>query len=64
MNRDPARSGLDDPLSRRGRDVAPGVRERNVEDEMLNLMEIDRTLADLEGVRGSGAKRVFFEDFV
>lgn len=37
--------------------------ERNVEGEVLDLMEIDRTLADLEGVRGSGAKRVFFEDF-
>lgn len=37
--------------------------ERNVEGEMLDLMEIDRSLAELEGVRGSGAKRVFFEDY-
>ncbi|KAL2110337.1 hypothetical protein VUR80DRAFT_1342 [Thermomyces stellatus] len=37
--------------------------QRNVEGEMLDLMEIDRTLADLEGARGSGVKRVFFEDY-
>ncbi|SPO03282.1 uncharacterized protein DNG_05964 [Cephalotrichum gorgonifer] len=36
---------------------------RNVENEMLELMDIDRSLADLEDMRDSGAKRVFFEDY-
>ncbi|PKS07158.1 hypothetical protein jhhlp_005758 [Lomentospora prolificans] len=44
-------------------DVVEDATERNVEVEMLDLMEIDRHLSELEDMRGSGQKRVFFEDF-
>jgi len=36
--------------------------ERDVELEMLDVLEIDRTLDDMEDSRDSGRKRVFFED--
>ena len=44
-------------------DVQEDAAERDVEVEMLDLMEIDRTLSELEDLRGSGQKRVFFEDY-
>ncbi|CRK21290.1 hypothetical protein BN1708_017860 [Verticillium longisporum] len=36
--------------------------ERDVEAEMLDIMEIDRALDSLDDDRGSGRKKVFFED--
>ncbi|KAM0327213.1 hypothetical protein ACHAQA_006347 [Verticillium albo-atrum] len=36
--------------------------ERDVEAEMLDIMEIDRALDNLDDDRGSGRKKVFFED--
>lgn len=44
-------------------DVVEDATERDVEVEMLDLMEIDRHLTELDELRGSGQKRVFFEDF-
>lgn len=36
--------------------------ERNVEEEMLDIMEIDRELEEMERERDSGRKHVFFEE--
>ena len=36
--------------------------ERNVEDEILDIMEIDRELEEMETERHSGRKHVFFEE--
>ncbi|KAM0277276.1 hypothetical protein ACHAQH_005935 [Verticillium albo-atrum] len=36
--------------------------ERDVEAELLDIMEIDRALDNLDDDRGSGRKKVFFED--
>ncbi|CAI4214693.1 unnamed protein product [Parascedosporium putredinis] len=40
-------------------DVVEDATERDVEVEMLDLMEIDRHLTELDELRGSGQKRVF-----
>lgn len=37
------------------------VQDRNVEEEMLDIMEIDRALESLEGRRDGGSRNVFFE---
>jgi hypothetical protein len=36
--------------------------ERDVEEEMLDIMEIDRELEEMENERASGRKHVFFEE--
>lgn len=36
--------------------------DRNVEEEVLDIMEIDRELEEMENERGSGRKNVFFEE--
>jgi hypothetical protein len=36
--------------------------ERNVEEEILDIMEIDRELEEMESDRQSGRKHVFFEE--
>jgi len=35
---------------------------RDVEAEMLDIMEIDQALESMEGSRGNARKRVFFEE--
>ncbi|ERS98864.1 hypothetical protein HMPREF1624_04054 [Sporothrix schenckii ATCC 58251] len=37
------------------------VQDRNVEEEMLDIMEIDRALESMEGRRDGGVRNVFFE---
>ncbi|KAL1900525.1 hypothetical protein Sste5346_002248 [Sporothrix stenoceras] len=37
------------------------VQDRNVEEEMLDIMEIDRALESMEGRRDGGSRNVFFE---
>ncbi|KAG6018154.1 hypothetical protein E4U43_007396 [Claviceps pusilla] len=43
-------------------DVSTDLTARNVEAEMLDIMEIDRALENMEDSRGSGRKSVFFEE--
>ncbi|KAG5974831.1 hypothetical protein E4U55_008036 [Claviceps digitariae] len=43
-------------------DVSTDVTSRDVEAEMLDIMEIDRALDNMEDSRGSGRKHVFFEE--
>jgi hypothetical protein len=43
-------------------DVEDDVEERDVEAEMLDIMEIDRTLESMEDERSNGRKRAFLED--
>lgn len=43
-------------------DVSTDFTSRDVEAEMLDIMEIDQALENLEGSRGTGRKNVFFEE--
>ncbi|KAL0939759.1 uncharacterized protein CTRU02_206370 [Colletotrichum truncatum] len=43
-------------------DLQDDVTTRDVEVEMLDILEIDRALENMEDDRGSGRKKVFFED--
>lgn len=43
-------------------DVTEDFNTRDVEVEMLDIMEIDKALDSMEGGRGNGPKKVFFED--
>ncbi|CAM1509102.1 Fc.00g028410.m01.CDS01 [Cosmosporella sp. VM-42] len=59
----PARVGFDftDTLSAAA-DLTEDFTTRDVEVEMLDIMEIDKALENLGGDRGSGRKNVFFEE--
>ncbi|CAK7210341.1 hypothetical protein SBRCBS47491_000745 [Sporothrix bragantina] len=52
-------SGLEDAAN--ASDDEEAALDRNVEEEMLDIMEIDRELEALEGRRDVGARNVFFE---
>ncbi|CAK7246386.1 MAG: hypothetical protein STHCBS139747_008016 [Sporothrix thermara] len=52
-------SGLEEAAN--ASDDEEAVLDRNVEEEMLDIMEIDRELEALEGRRDIGARNVFFE---
>ncbi|CAK7214305.1 hypothetical protein SEUCBS140593_002143 [Sporothrix eucalyptigena] len=52
-------SGLEDAAN--ASDDEEAANDRNVEEEMLDIMEIDRELEALEGRRDGGARNVFFE---
>jgi len=43
-------------------DDEDAAEDRNVEEEMLDIMEIDRALEEMQGDREAGRKHVFFED--
>lgn len=53
--------GFADTLSAAA-DVTADFTTRNVEAEMLDIMEIDQALNNMEDYRGSGRKKVFFEE--
>lgn len=53
--------GFADTLSAAA-DFQDDVATRDVEVEMLDILEIDRALEDLEDDRGSGRKKVYFEE--
>jgi hypothetical protein len=53
--------GFADTLSAAA-DVTSDFTTRNVEAEMLDIMEIDQALNNMEDDRGSGRKKVFFEE--
>ncbi|KAL7928776.1 hypothetical protein V8C35DRAFT_284948 [Trichoderma chlorosporum] len=53
--------GFADTLSAAA-DVAADFTTRDVEAEMLDIMEIDQALNNMEDYRGSGRKKVFFEE--
>ncbi|UKZ49746.1 hypothetical protein TrVGV298_003996 [Trichoderma virens] len=53
--------GFADTLSAAA-DVSADFTTRDVEAEMLDIMEIDQALNNLEDYRGSGRKKVFFEE--
>ncbi|PTB61899.1 hypothetical protein BBK36DRAFT_1130454 [Trichoderma citrinoviride] len=53
--------GFADTLSAAA-DVTADFTARDVEAEMLDIMEIDQALNNLEDYRGSGRKKVFFEE--
>lgn len=46
----------------RAADAEEDAEERNVEEEMLDIMEIDRALESMEDERLQGRKKVFFEE--
>jgi hypothetical protein len=43
-------------------DESSDLTRRNVEREMLDIMDIDKALDGLDGNRGNGTKKVFFEE--
>ncbi|KAK0384570.1 hypothetical protein NLU13_8656 [Sarocladium strictum] len=43
-------------------DESSDLTRRNVEREMLDIMDIDKALDGLDGSRGNGTKKVFFEE--
>lgn len=53
--------GFTDTLSAAA-DVTADFTTRDVEAEMLDIMEIDQALNNMEDYRGSGRKKVFFEE--
>ncbi|KAM0447716.1 hypothetical protein ACHAPV_009617 [Trichoderma viride] len=61
VTRSRAGFGFADTLSAAA-DVTSDFTTRNVEAEMLDIMEIDQALNSMEDDRGSGRKKVFFEE--
>ncbi|KAJ0164515.1 Nucleoporin NUP37 [Colletotrichum tanaceti] len=53
--------GFTDTLSAAA-DLQDDVTMRDVEEEMLDILEIDQALENMEDDRGSGRKKVFFEE--
>ena len=43
-------------------DASADVTSRNVGDEMLDIMDIDKALESLDSSRGPAGKKVFFEE--
>lgn len=61
VTRSRAGFGFADTLSAAA-DVTADFTTRDVEAEMLDIMEIDQALNNMEDYRGSGRKKVFFEE--